>query len=72
MVKAPTSKNFSLGPAEYLEVFSGVKTGAEFTKVIHSFLCLFFCLYTLSVCMVIDIGHTNEDGFSTGCKGTDC
>lgn len=41
------SKNFSLGHTEYLEIFGGVKTGVEFTKVVLSFLCLFCCLYAL-------------------------
>lgn len=49
MMKAPMSKNFGLGHAELLEIFDGVKTGVEFTKVILSFLCLFCCLYSLSL-----------------------
>lgn len=64
LVKTPTSKNFSLGHAEYLEVFSGVKIGVDFTKVIHSFSCLFYPL-----CAVIDTGHKKENSFSMGCRG---
>lgn len=65
LVKTPTSKNFSLGHAEYLEVFSGVKIGVDFTKVIHSFSCLFYPL-----CTVIDTGHKKREQLQHGLQGT--
>lgn len=65
LVKTPKSKNFSLGHAEYLEVFSGVKIGVDCTKVIHSFSCLFYPL-----CTVIDTGHKKREQLQHGLQGT--
>lgn len=47
MVKALMSKNFSLGHAEYLEIYDGVKTGVEFTN--SFFLSLLILLSVSSV-----------------------
>lgn len=69
MVKALTSKNFSSGHAEYLEIYDGVKTGVEFT---NSFFlsCAFFAVCILCLCMVIGQGHKSKKDFSPGFRGT--
>lgn len=69
MVKALTSKNFSLGHAEYLEIYDGVKTGVEST---NSFFlsCAYFAVCILCLYMVIGQGHKSKKDFSPGFRGT--